>query len=872
MDAWQEVRENIEGRNRAALVRLLVSLDDAQRREVGEELPLYLRQRLAPGWEARWEVAQRASGFRIAGAACLGGPAKVVAWLSRRDIAEEPVFRGGLAREEIAQVLEDRPEAWRRDFTIRLVSSLRLPSRRGWDRVANWELAAAMVRATGVEPPENDAFVAGWVQRLDQTAVEDLALRDPLLDHMAARLFEAEGVAPSLEQATPVLAALSESGRVERQALLDGCVNRMLNGGDRADVEPYARLWERLDPATHEIPARDLLRLLPAAPVSVAELAAASLRRLDGERSLDDDSFAEAVSALAFRPERKLVTAALRWVAEAARLAPRRVDAGLAAVAVAFGHEALTLQERAVKLAIKLAKQAGEPGRAAITEAAGGLPGEMRTRLAEVFGELAPETAPLAPAEPVAVAAADPLPPVASPAELAQEFASFSWPYGGAVVERLLAGTVEWTHRDRDAVRDALRPWCDSTWAHMSAAADLPDYTLLDYEHELRSLLHRLALAVVRPDAAAELTAAIPARRGHWSRQSVIDAFANDRVREVITMIESGRTVPRLLATPTSGTGYVDPVTLVARLASLEAAGAEVLERDFHQALLRLPLSIDPAAVERAGALTSPRGRELAGWLAAGGVPAPEVSCVFEDNPKPWLRGIRSTVTAPEADLPEPVKKLLTLRPSGAVGRSTRFIASWPAVLPSHREVVAAHAAEILASSTDYSDPHSGVLLPLAQADGPVGLATATALAAGMGNAHLGDRTVASEALITLAARGQAPVYEIASVVVELVEADFLVLGRVASALDAAVQGGACHAVWHIASGVLAGLLPQPGAKPRAGLADLLAIAVQAAALVGPHALSAPAGLASAAARGGSSRFAQEARRLHHLLTSAAAC
>ncbi|MEV2270196.1 hypothetical protein [Nonomuraea africana] len=65
MNPWQEVVERIEAGENNDLVEFLSGLGELGRRAVAVQLPGYLAGRL--------EVADRAAGFRLAGAACLGG-------------------------------------------------------------------------------------------------------------------------------------------------------------------------------------------------------------------------------------------------------------------------------------------------------------------------------------------------------------------------------------------------------------------------------------------------------------------------------------------------------------------------------------------------------------------------------------------------------------------------------------------------------------------------------------------------------------------------------------------------------------------------------------------------------------------------------
>jgi hypothetical protein len=74
----------------------------------------------------------------------------------------------------------------------------------------------------------------------------------------------------------------------------------------------------------------------------------------------------------------------------------------------------------------------------------------------------------------------------------------------------------------------------------------------------------------------------------------------------------------------------------------------------------------------------------------------------------------------------------------------------WPMVLPSHRDIVAAHCLPHLGGRG-----HAGeVLVELARADGPFGPAMAVALARGLVSARVAERETATAALLHLAGNG----------------------------------------------------------------------------------------------------------------------
>ena len=74
----------------------------------------------------------------------------------------------------------------------------------------------------------------------------------------------------------------------------------------------------------------------------------------------------------------------------------------------------------------------------------------------------------------------------------------------------------------------------------------------------------------------------------------------------------------------------------------------------------------------------------------------------------------------------------------------------WPMVLPSHRDIVAAHCVPHLGRAVRAGE----VLLALARAEGPFGPAMAVALARGLVSARAAEREAATEALLHLAGHG----------------------------------------------------------------------------------------------------------------------
>ncbi|WP_146104037.1 hypothetical protein [Nonomuraea solani] len=162
------------------LAELLNGLGDAGRREVARHLPAHLAGRLRGGVEARWRVQELAPGYRLAGAACLGGAEQVASWLDRRELRRVPAAEADAVR--VLSLIRDRPEEWRRDLAVRLVRRLRPVTGSPWrwgEQLQGWDLAAGLAIETGIEPPGNDAFVAGWVWAAGRAAAAEPGSRRP---------------------------------------------------------------------------------------------------------------------------------------------------------------------------------------------------------------------------------------------------------------------------------------------------------------------------------------------------------------------------------------------------------------------------------------------------------------------------------------------------------------------------------------------------------------------------------------------------------------------------------------------------------------------------------------------------------------------
>lgn len=306
---------------------------------------------------------------------------------------------------------------------------------------------------------------------------------------------------------------------------------------------------------------------------------------------------------------------------------------------------------------------------------------------------------------------------------------------------------------------------------------------------------------------------------------------------------------PALLATPATVAGHVDPGRVLGLLQQAERDGWQPGHTDLAQALLRLPRSVDAAVHAAADRLTSPAGRRFADRLADGTEPRTWI----EDVPdQPYYPGRRIAMLDP-AGLPAEVADPRTAAQRVTGASHLPGLALWPMVAPSHREVTAAHIQPHLLVA--YGSPGTAFLEGLAAADGPPGPAMSLILAYTLASRRQDVRLASADALVTLAAR---PDWDSTLVGAELgvaAGADRIVLQRTVQPLTEAFKAGARDAVWQAITAALPALL---AAKPRPGLADLIALAADAG---GGRSLDLP-DLRALAARPGRSHLVESARRL----------
>ncbi|MCT9933487.1 DUF6493 family protein [Planotetraspora sp. A-T 1434] len=488
MTAWDEIRDLIDAGDAGKLIERLVALDDGERKLVAGELrgriPVLrdhaetMRQRRWAEESRRWDEEDYrgrrawrepehepwedwADLLRLAGAGTLSAVSAVASWVTRRDLITWRRFARNAEFGDPAQVvrlLDHRPAEWQAELAVRLAAKIRGP------RDAGIPLALAMLRHTGAEPPQHDPLVVAWVSA--GVGSEP----DPLLPVLLPRIFEADGVGRALQHErvdpiSPWLRTLRDSG--DRESLLDGCVRRFLRGGTAQDLRFFVRLHELLEPSAAEVEPRrrDYLRLLPAAPGPVAELALRHLRRLDAHEPAD---VVEAVEGLLFRAEATLVRAGLTWFDQTVRQEPERAGELAPALVTAFHHESYDVQGRVAQLALKHAARFSPLGAEQIRDAIRALPPALGARLVKVFGGEPAVEEPAAPFTPPPLpepSPAEAFPTVpASPVEM-RALGTHTWRWQDG--ERWLAGFVRLAGQDRDGLRSALAETFGGNYPHL---------------------------------------------------------------------------------------------------------------------------------------------------------------------------------------------------------------------------------------------------------------------------------------------------------------------------------------------------------------------------------------------------------------------
>ncbi|MFE7559466.1 DUF6493 family protein [Kitasatospora sp. NPDC057500] len=882
------VREGETGR----LPGLLAALGPAERRSCLLELK-ELRRANRNDWSK--EARGLMGALLVAGAGCHLGAAGAATWIGARDFTG----RSWARHPALADVVEAQPVEWQIDVIGRLAA--KRGSGWSWDL---YPLIERVVRRTGCTVPASDDFVAEWLRsaagaentpRGTSTTLLERLRTDTFTPVLLPRVFELDDVAWPLDRDyttrsgdnwPAAIAGLAESGHFGREELIGLCLGRLVRGGKLADQRAFLVVLTALAPTPQEYAARvrDLLALLDGL-AAVAGHAQQVLVGLDEAGLIEPEVAGEAAAVVLFRSEKKLVRAQLGWLDQAAKRSPERAGPVVLAAAEAFGHPDSAIQERALNVVARRLKAAGDAVLPQLLVAAEALNPAHHARASELFG------APVAGSGDDDTAWAELLPPVpvpaplgeplATPEEVAEELAVLRAAERPdvPVFERVLDGLVRHAHRDRAALVRALEPvlrvhqWQDvARWRDCGPGDVLYLAAVLAGKAEL----HRPGF-VLRKNGHDPLRGTDTTEYGHVLAARISEAAER----------ATADGPPYLLATPTDATGAITASALVERLAGYEAAGVAAGRADLSAALLRVAPTADPAVLAAADRLTSAAGRWAAGWLRDGGLPdqaservhfAPAADSTRKRRWSTWWEDLRRIAVTqrgtggpagPAGERLAAEFRALLEGTEPSVTRVRRWDgwirepnAHWAAILPHHREELAARWLDRFADCADREGRGTArMLVVLAEAGGPAGRALHLALAYGLGARYPEDRAAAVDALLVLAARGDLDGALLGRELGELVALGTVKANRLAQSLTAAADTGAHATVWSVLAAALPSLLT---GEAQRGAAELVAIAADTArrsAARGPI-----PEVTTAAARPGTSRLLKEARTLRDLL------
>ncbi|MGW2182530.1 DUF7825 domain-containing protein [Streptomyces sp. NPDC001732] len=854
---------------------LLAGMDRAERRAALTELKALRKE--VRGWEWEKQGKVRRS-LLVAGAGCHTGAAGCAAWLGGRDLIgwDRPPVPLVLA------VLADRDPEWLGDLAHRLAA-------RTATAEASYELISALVKKAQCPVPTTEGFVRGWVSAVSRAQWQqhrrkplvEVLRADPYTAVLLPRIFELTELPPEMPWSDgpddpcrwgATLASLPEEGLLERSVVVDGCVARLLRGGNSSEMRFFLTVLRELGPTEQEETERipDWAGMAADGISTVAGYAQGVLTRLDERGELSVRTLADVSESVLFRTEKKLVRAQLVLLGKVLRRDPSAVDELLPTVGGAFEHEDIDIQERALKLVARYLPAAGAGVREELALSAALLGPAHRTRVAEVFGGSVAEQPGTEEYEELLPPVPVPQPLEPAPAtlpELVEEVVTLVRSAAPDVTafERTLDGLVRHAHTDRSALTDALRDalagewWLDEPQARLQRQL----HSEVNLRIVVAALLGRVSMQAVRLERASWTGTGTCA---HAALQGVLKARLWEAAHAMLT-----GDVPFLLAVPTWHTGSLEPAVLVERLRAYQRLEIRPGEADFAQALLRVRRGGRHEDAEAAVLLGTPEGDRLAAWLRADEPLAQVYRFDLEQKTRVGQSVVRShriLMASRERSfvLEEFPRSFHCLgqpqipahHPCYHWGEQPEY---WTATLPEDAETLAAWLLPNLATGViDEVKDTVRPLLLLAELDSPAGEAVHLTAAYGLGSRYPEDRLTAVDALLMLATRQQLDAALLGEQLAILLGHGLIKPNRLADSARTAAVTGAYRTVLSVLTGVLPGLLAHEKA-PR-GLSDLLSVAAECVEHCGATGAEPIPGLAETAARGGTSQLVRQAARL----------
>jgi hypothetical protein len=224
---------------------LLRSLPDAERRSLLPELKRLRKEVRDLPWDQRSRVERMYPALQVAGAMCHSGAAAAATWIAGADMRWRQA-----PTETLLRALAGRDTGWQADVARRLAD-------RPVSADVPFALMAGLVRRSGCEVPVTDAYVVGWVRHVGhgwgRVPLVDRLRAEPDLVPLVNGLFEFSelsevrwlfGDGPGSWQSA--LAELTRTGELDRAAVVDACVARLLRGGGPTDHRVFLPLLVEL--------------------------------------------------------------------------------------------------------------------------------------------------------------------------------------------------------------------------------------------------------------------------------------------------------------------------------------------------------------------------------------------------------------------------------------------------------------------------------------------------------------------------------------------------------------------------------------------------------------------------------------------------
>lgn len=280
-------------------------------------------------------------------ALCTGSP---------RELARIPIHE--LPRHDLAyRLLEDRDPPWLDKWVDHL-----LGQEQYW---GSWTLVRRLVREGRVQRPTTARYALAMIGGIGAPVLEQLRNDPALLEDEIWEIFVHEGGGEnSLANVdrwgggwASALTVLAHEGRIDRQRLLDGCLDALQRDFNHYRARWFTRFFDGLEPSPEELRARAdrFLALLRMTAPPVVAWATAKVDKLARKKAYDPQILVVALEPVLTARAKGLVKRTLALLARLAKDASLRPAVARSAVR-ALGHEAQDVQA----LALDLLESAGD--------------------------------------------------------------------------------------------------------------------------------------------------------------------------------------------------------------------------------------------------------------------------------------------------------------------------------------------------------------------------------------------------------------------------------------------------------------------------------------------------------------------------------